>query len=525
MNISDLLRRGITDGVQRAGVAACAEKAPSRRALLSPAAFIAAFWADQSYADSPGERSVGGSVPWLVHRISQGMTESLLTQANGLGYDAFLEDQLNKPASADSALEASIAASYPYLAMQPYELYPPPPALPVTGGLVISQLSDATIIRSAQSQRQLYQRMVEFWTDHFNIDITNEFNNWLKAVDDRTVIRANALGTFPALLTASAHSPSMLYYLDNTASTAIAPNENYARELMELHTLGVDGGYTQQDVQEVARCLTGWGIYPTNTLVPPNGPGGLTFRYNSGVHDNGQKTLFAGTPQQVIIPPGGGQNDGNLVLTALINHPSTAKFISKKMCKWLWGYNPPQTLIDNVATTYTNTGGDIKEMIRAIFHDPSVATSAPKYKRPYHLVVAALRATGATITNPANLRSNHLVPAGQRQFSWQPPDGYSDTLEYWVGLILPRWNYGASLVETSGANDTISGIVLNIDTFMPGVTTAQQVVDRIDAALFGGEMVAAEKNRILQYLPNTPSSSQKREALGLAIGSPGYQWY
>ncbi len=501
----------------------------TRRAVLSPAALAAAFWGTEAMAGAPtgGERSIGGTVPWLVHRITMGLTQTDLDHANLIGYSAYLEEQLNYTALDDTALNNRLT-QYTTLTMEPYQLYPPPPTQPLPVGQVIGELTEATILRSVLSTRQLYQRMVEFWTDHFNIDITNGFDQWLKTIDDRDVIRPHALGYFRNLLVASAHSPAMLFYLDNTTSVAGNPNENYARELMELHTLSVDGGYTQTDVQEVARCLTGWGMYSPNV----GAPNALKFQFLNARHDNNPKTIFAGTPQQINIGAGGGQSDGDIVLDALARHPSTVNFIAKKLCKWFWGENPPQSLIDAVATAYDRNNanialvGDIQGMIRSIFNSAETASAPLKYKRPYHMFMSALRATASTITSTSNLRSAHLAAAGHVPFMWSPPDGYPDTLDHWVGLILPRWSFGASLVETTFANDFIQGITFDVNAFFSGTTTAEQMADRINTKLFGGEMATAERDRIRDYLlPDAPTVNRKREAVGLAIGAPGYQWY
>jgi hypothetical protein len=160
-------------------------------------------------------------------------------------------------------------------------------------------------------------------------------------------------------------------------------------------------------------------------------------------------------------------------------------------------------------------------MLRTLFANPDPATVPPKYKRPYHLLVSGLRGAAADIVTTTGLRTQ-LAAAGQIPFSWGPPDGYPDTLSAWVGLILPRWNFGAALM-----NNNVSGTSVDINAFLAGVpNTAQGVADQIDTALFGGQMPPADKDRIRDYmLPDPPTTARKREALGLAIGSPGYQWY
>lgn len=477
---------------------------------------VAAFWAGIS--GTAGERtakagpaSVSADVDpnalltKLVRRTTMGVNEAELALAASLGYSGYLEYQLNHTAiPEDPALEAKLAA---------LTTLPMPPATLLglaSQGTIVSELSEAAVQRAVFSKRQLFERMVEFWTDHFNIDILKELDRALKTVDDREVIRPNALGTFPDLLNASARSPAMLYYLDNTLSTAGNPNENYAREIMELHTMGVDGGYTQQDVEQVTRCFTGWTMWPRSAQATYG-----TFRFNAAVHDNGQKTVLGN-----IIPAGGGMQDGITVINILIDHPSTARYLSKKLCSWLLQEDPPQSVVNDVAAAYTATRGDIKAMIRAALKPNVLADAALKYKRPFHHFVSALRALPTTLTTTQTVRSQ-LNASGHHPFYWGTPDGYPDKLDYWVGLILPRWNFGASLL-----NGNINGASVNVGTFFNGLTTAQQMVDRIDQALFAGEMSASEKNRIRTYmLPDSPSAQRRQEGIGLAIGSPGFQWY
>jgi hypothetical protein len=477
--------------------------------LLRRAGGIGAFWGaaesrSQPPTDVAADVDPGGLISKLARRITMGPTPTDLAQASSLGYGGYLEYHLNPGAIDDSALDARLA-TLTTLTMQPYQLYA------LTASQVINELTEAVILRSVLSKRQLFERVVEFWTDHFNIDITKEADTYLKTVDDRDVIRANALGTFPALLWASAHSPAMLQYLDNSSSVKGNPNENYAREIMELHTLGVDGGYTQQDVKEVARCFTGWGMFGRSTTDVRAG----TFRFDLSKHDQNQKVVLGHT-----IPINGGMQDGLTVLNILSAHPSTARYIAGKLCRWFLGDSVPQGVIDSVAATYTTTGGDIKAMIRQALSPNVLFGAFPRYKRPYHLMVSAMRMLPTTITATSGLRSQ-LQGAGQRPFYWTTPDGYPDYTEFWVGLILPRWNFGASLL-----NGNVSGVAVDQAAFFAGLSTAQQMADQIDTAMFGGEMPAPEKNRIRTFLlPDAPTAARKRDAIALAIGAPSFQWY
>ncbi len=473
----------------------------SRRNLLLGGSLLASLWSTRAQAaprPSPSR--------WLVNRLTMGYTEAEHLLADSLGYYGYLEYHLNYTAIDDSALQARISP-YFYLNMPSYVLLHAP------APIVSNQLIDATILRAVYSKRQLFERMVEFWTDHFNIDINTVLNIWLKLPDDRDVIRPNALGMYPNLLTASAQSASMMQYLGNYISITGNPNENYARELLELHNLGVDGGYTQQDVQEVARCLTGWGVSDSD-------PNEGAFTYRPTWHDNGPKVVLG-----YNIPAGGGFNDGLIVLDILVNHPSTAKFIAKKLCKRFYSYSPPQSLIDSVAATFTATGGDIKAMLRTLFTSIDPATAPLKFKRPFHYFVSALRALNANIpSQPAAGGSAiryRLSENGHEPFHWPTPDGYHDSLEVWGASLLPRWNFAAGLMH-----DEITGVTVDVNVFLGGATTADTIMDRINQAFFGGAMAAAEITRIRDYLlPDVPPFERIREAIGLAISSPGFQWY
>lgn len=486
------------------------DRAISRRRMFEGFATLAGLYsvAASAKAAPPSEVSAdvdpGSLLNKLVRRITMGYTPEEAALAHSLGYQGYLEYHLNHLAIDDSAIEARMNdASHTTLSMTPQQLYT------LTVGQIISELTDAAVLRSALSKRQLFERMVEFWTDHFNIDINKEDARYLKTIDDRDVIRANALTTVPQIVSASAHSPAMLIYLDNDISVAGNPNENYARELMELHTLGVDGGYTQQDVVEVARCFTGW----TYNRRPGTQRG--TFQYNASTHDNGQKVVMG-----MVIPAGGGMQDGLTVLNMLTSHPNTARYISKKLVKWLVGESAPQSVVDSVVSAYTSTGGDIKAMIRAALAPNVLADAAPRFKRPYHHAISALRAVQASIGVTQAIRSS-LSSSGHVPFQWGTPDGYPDQIDYWSGLLITRWNFGASIGQNA-----MNGVTLNLTAFFAGATTADQMADRINTNMFGGEMTANERNRIRDYLlPNPPTTSRQREALGLAIAAPTFQWY
>jgi len=319
---------------------------------------------------------------------------------------------------------------------------------------VAAELTEAKIYRAALSNRQLSEVLADFWFNHFNVFLNKGADKWLTTSYDRDAIRPNVLGHFSDLVKATAQSPAMLFYLDNWTSIApdagarirrVAPkarargiNENYARELMELHTLGVDGGYTQKDVQEVARCFTGW------TIEEPNR--GAKFRFAERVHDKGEKLVLG-----VKILAGGGIEDGLKVIEILSTHPATAKFISRKLAQRFVADDPPQTLIDRMAATFTKTNGDIKAVMHTMIQSPeffSQGAYKAKMKSPLEMVAGALRATGATLTNtlPA---AQAIAGMGQPLYRKQEPTGYSNNGEEWLNSagLLARINFAVALSE------------------------------------------------------------------------------
>jgi len=438
----------------------------------------------------------------LVRRITNGVTPADLAEVQGAGYSAYLGAQLQPALIDDTACDGRLAG-YTALPQTPQQLYT------LDSTTVQRELVEATIIRAIYSRRQLFERMVEFWNDHFNTNIN--MVGILRVLYDRDTIRPNALGSFGELLRATAGAPAMLVYLNNAQSTRTAPNQNYARELMELHTLGVDGGYTQQDVIEVARCFTGW-RYNGNTSDARAG----TFLYDSTRHDNNAKLVLGNT-----IASGGGINDGVTVLRILAEHPSTAAFVSTKLLRWLLRYDPQPALVREVAKAFTRANGNIPSVIERILSYDNVRWAPVLFKRPFTLVVSSLRVTNADVTTASTLRGTYINGMGQGPFNWLAPNGYPHALEYWGGLPLPRWNFAFNL-----ANSSISGAAVDAAALTAGATTAATVAHRIDQLVFAGEMPAADKAALLAYLqPDPPSLSRIRDALGLALASPAFQWH
>lgn len=362
----------------------------------------------------------------LVNRLSFGPTPGELRRVAELGYANYLDEQLEGNQSEPLSLLVQLQRLDAYR-MDAHEME----ELPLE--LILTQLQQGAILRATYSPNQLFERMVEFWSDHFNVYGRKGSTAFRKGTDDANVIREHALGNFKDLLSASAHSPAMLAYLDNQVNVRGVANENYARELMELHTLGVHGGYTQKDVQEVARCFTGWGI--ENKFLHAKGK----FVFDPDKHDEGIKHVLGH-----VILPGAGQGDGEQVIGILASHPNTAKFVCKKMCRYFLGHDEDGT-VDEMAQVFLRTKGDIKSVVRCMFTETNLHESPPVQKRPFDYLVSALRVTGAQ-TDGGKAIQDHLDKMGMPLYQWPMPDGYPVKTEAWTGTLLARWNFVGAMV-------------------------------------------------------------------------------
>jgi len=418
---------------------------------------------------------------------------------------------------------------------------------------IITELQASRILRAVYSERQLQEVMVDFWTNHFNVFANKGADRWLLPLYDRDTIRPYAMKKFSELLEATAESPAMLFYLDNFQSVSpdadngrrgiFRPqqqqqqqrprrgiNENYARELMELHTLGVDGGYTQKDVQEVARCFTGWTIFQPRggaaavaTVMPRDGErrnGRMrdamqrtagTFFFNQRAHDDGEKLVLGHK-----IPSGGGMKDGLMVLDILAHHPATAKFIATKLVRHFVSDNPPPALVDRVAATYKKSDGDIREMLKTIFFSKefnSPEAYRVKIKRPFELVVSAIRTLGAD-TNGGPGTHQWIARMGEPLYGFQTPNGYSDAAESWVntGGLLERMNFGLAL-----ASNRVQGTKVNL----PNANGEQsKVLDEYLKSILAGDISASTRDALTKQLHQTDPPTK---VVGLILGTPEFQ--
>ncbi|MBI5876226.1 MAG: DUF1800 domain-containing protein [Chloroflexi bacterium] len=492
----------------------------------------------------------------LLSRMTFGPRPGDVEQVAGLGLDKYIEQQLN-PDAIDDGKMVKLLATFPTLSMGLHDLIdtypqpkpqakpdpkatPAPAATPVPGatpgrparpprppgpGAVMQELQEATLVRAIYSERQLYEVMVDFWTNHINIYMDSGVIRWAKTVDDREVIRKHALGNFKAMLTASAKSPAMLEYLNNRESVKGKPNENYAREIMELHTLGVDGGYTYTDIQNVARAFTGW------TIAPPRAAllFGDGYVFNPRTHDDDEKTVLG-----VKLPKGGGESDGLKVIDLLCDHPSTAKYLATKLVRRFVSDTPPPALVDKVAAAYTQTKGDIKPMLRVILQSGELRASfGRKVRRPLEYVAGVMRALDVQIDPAdADILRAVMTNLGQPLFLWHTPDGYPDEAAAWINTngMLARWNIALNLA-IAGARGIKADV--RAPTTASGAKTAEQVVDFwLDRLLHRG-MAAGDRQRLVSYLTDGAANFALNELVlrvkvpglvALILSSPDYQY-
>jgi hypothetical protein len=469
-------------------------------------------------AGGPPVRTKKDPVLRLVDRITQGFNKAEYDRARALGYEDYLEEQLDHLSIDDSEMDERLAG-LTTLQMSPKEIidnYPTDITAPYY------EIKGAALLRSVMSRRQLFERMVEFWNDHFSLDHNKgDFMYPFKPEDDRTVIRPNALGGFPAMLSASFKSGAMLFYLDNWLNVAGAPQENYARELMELHTMGVGGGYTEDDIKQVARCFTGWTLNSDYSS-----PDYLRGVYVNAYHAGGDKVVLG-----VTIPAFPPRQNAQRVLDILMAHPSTARFIATKLIRWFLTESPPQALVDQVAQVFTDTNGDIKSMLRVILARPNLEWSSPyftpKFRRPFHLATSLLRGLQVGVSD-FYYALFYLYTMGHSPFDWSPPNGYPDTVDFWGGSLLPRWTFTSDLMSIviPGLDINLSQVLGLLEVTGPG--DASGLAKRINRRILGETLSQAEVDVVQEYIDSQASPTawpKVCESIALAASLPGNQWY
>jgi uncharacterized protein (DUF1800 family) len=424
---------------------------------------------------------------------------------------------------------------------------------------VVAELSMSKVTRAIYSDRQLQQVMDDFWFNHFNVFAGKGEDRYYLTSYERDVIQPRAFGKFKDLVTATAKSPAMLFYLDNflsadpragerqAAERAMRQqrrrggfgwpprpvanprqakknerglNENYGRELMELHTLGVDGGYTQKDVTEVARCFTGWTIDKPRQYAD--------FKFDDRLHDPDPKIVLG---KKIHA---GGMKDGEQVIDLLAHHPSTAKFISTKLARRFVSDNPPPALVIRMAQTFQSSDGDIKAVLHTMIWSPefwSRESYRAKIKTPFELVVSAVRALGTDVDTPMPL-VQWVGRIGEPLYQCQPPTGYSDKADAWVntGALLNRMNYSLALAgnKMRGARSDVPSL-LGVDSSADPKTA----LDRAVQVFLGGQAGPTTVETLEKQLDNPQVLQAKLDdprkqvdlgvVAGLVLGAPEFQ--
>jgi uncharacterized protein (DUF1800 family) len=403
----------------------------------------------------------------LLNRITLGPRPGDVDRVKQIGIDAFIRSQLHPESITESHVVTETLGTLETLKMTPQELFQKywqgfgmpkrqdPEAAKARSremAVVHRQASQARLVRALYSERQLSEIMVEFWFNHFNVFAGKGLDRIWIGIYEEQAIRPKVFGRFRDLLGATARHPAMLFYLDNWLNTAPNSagakgqfqglNENYARELLELHTLGVDGGYGQKDVISLARILTGWGIVPRNprTTVRPGRRWGISalvapldwttrgFFFDDRRHDFSDK-VFLGHHIK-----GQGKAEVEQVLDILARHPATARHICFKLAQYFVADDPPKTLVDKMTHRYHETDGDIREVLDVLFHSSEFwepGYYAAKYKSPFRYVISAVRATGIAVRNYAPL-NRFMRGLGMPLYGCGTPDGYKNTRDAWL---------------------------------------------------------------------------------------------
>ena len=461
-------------------------------------------------APGPFQPPSADSIDLVAHalnRLTFGVRPGDYARMKTLGQDegavvhAFVEEQLH-PETIDDDVTAYALRQFDTLNQPLGEMFE------YKERVLLDEMIRSTLLRATMSERQLYEVMVQFWTDHFNIDPSKGDCRWLKAADDREVIRKHALGKFPEMLRASALSPAMLWYLDGRvnrkASSEEKPNENYGRELLELHTLGVHGGYSQRDVMEVARCLTGWTVREKGQFRK------ALVEFKPYLHDQKSKEVLGQVIPAIPANAHAGQQrelgaaELDRVLQIVGLHPATARHLATKLCRRFIADTPPETAVATVAEAFLKTKGDIPDTLRALFATPEFQTTrGNKLKRPFNFIVSALRATNAA-TDARNELVEYLLRMGHAPFHYPTPDGYPEEASPWLGTLLWRWNFAVTLSE-----NRFNGARVDLDSLRHN---------------FGGD--AGLMAHLLGRVPTPEESAAYHESgagLALILASPAFQ--
>ncbi|HXC18105.1 MAG TPA: DUF1800 domain-containing protein [Holophagaceae bacterium] len=490
----------------------------------------------------------------LLDRLSFGPRPGeveALSKGGDAALSAWLKSQLD-PAP-QPQLDAWIAKEFPTQAMSIAQLqteFPRPAAVAKQQGLkrddpafkqeakdlvpfekrpqrIEEEQAGQKLVRAIESRDQLQEVLADFWFNHFNVDESKGLDRWFITGYERDAIRPHVFGKFRDMLGAVAWHPAMLFYLDNWLSVKdgfqlprqenkkAGLNENYGRELMELHTLGVDGGYTQPDVTQVARCFTGWSIQD------PQKEASAVFRPRT--HDDGPKVVMG------VAVTAGGREDGERVLDMLASSPVTARHLASLLCRRFIADDPPATAVDRVAKAYLRTNGDLRTVYEALFTSPefwSKAAMGAKVKTPFEFVVSSVRALDGHVDDPLPI-ARTVARMGEPLYHCQPPTGYKDTADAWVstGALVERLRFGVALAKRQ-----VPGVVWP-DLPPQASNDPSTVIDALSPRLIPAGLSAGTKEALLKAASATPLAypdGEKRpvdqaQLVGFLLGSPEFQ--
>ncbi len=448
----------------------------------------------------------------VLNRLGYGPDPWTLARLRALGVRGYVEEQLHPESIADDAVDAMLA-QYPSLTMNFLALRTHYPNRPAPGqaqsGDILKELQDAKVLRAIASRRQLEHVLVDFWFNHFNVAATDRRDYDISPYE-RIAIRPHVLGRFRDLLLAVTRSPAMGDYLDLRRDRFNAINENFARELMELHTIGVDAGFTEDDVRNVARAFTGW---KENQFAPDG------FEYVEQFHDPGPKTVLGTT-----LPVNGGYQEGVAVLDLLAAHPGTAKRIARQLAVRFVSDTPPPALVDAAAATYLATDGDLRAVLETILLSPEflddAANRRAKVKRPLDLLASIARATAA---HPAELNLDRIRrrirELGEDLYLFPAPSGYPDVSAYWTspGTVLQRFNV-ADLAARG-----VDGIV---PVYPPTDRAATAIVDGLATQYFLAGVSDATRAAAVAFVDavgEADLAARPAAAASVLLSSPEFQ--
>jgi uncharacterized protein (DUF1800 family) len=458
----------------------------------------------------------------LLDRLGYGPRPGQAREVLEHGLDRWVREQLEP--GPDPELEARLAPlnTLGYSVSQVVNLYARDQS---TIGLILDQFQLAKIVRAVHGRNQLREVLVDFWFNHFNVFIGGDFERLAIAGYERDAIRPHVFGRFRDMLGATAQHPAMLAYLDNYLSTSVRVvngrqtgglNENYGRELLELHTVGVDAGYTQNDVIDAARAFTGWTI--------DNLRSGGNFVFRPVNHDTGAKSVFG-----LSIPAGGGQDDGTRLLDYLAAHPQTAAFVSRRLAQRFVADDPPDSLVEKMARTFLSTDGDLGRVTETMigsaeFWAPAFDGGPGKSKSPVEFMFSALRAAGANVTATRGIL-NVLNGMGMRLYGSLPPTGYSNRGADWVNpsSYLTRMNFGIDLatngivgvsvdargvVRSGGGNpDDARSAAIALSDHVFGRTVSEETLAIVSRVIPGG--IITVSSRVLGLLLAGPEMQSR----------------